>query len=240
MDRLLNKEAQDSFDATANLQSPEAVSQMHAEGFRRRQEVFWPRFLRNVAPPAVVLDVGSGSGGYTAILSEKGYRVVGLDFSFLTLRETKKRQRLSQLVCGDLSQIPFQSKFADAALVFGVMEFVTDVDTALYELHRVMKPDGLVFFIMLSSRSMHYRLGLKQAAVGYSNPARFSPREECIRLQNKGFSVEKLTPIFIAPSPWRPFALLLQALCKWRIRCWPLAHAFMIECKAHCPASSDQ
>lgn len=231
-DQYYSKDARDSFDATASLLSPESVGQMHPEGFRRRQEIFWPRFLKTVIRNATVIDIGCGAGSFTAAMEKNGYCAVGIDFSFVALREAKKRQGHIQLVCADISQIPFQSNLADAVLVFGVMEFVTDRDKALSEIHRILKPSGKVFLIMLSSHSLHHRLGLPQAAAGHPSPHRFSPRDECKRLEENGFHVDRLTPIFIMPFPGRPLALLLQALCRLKIRCWPLAHAFMIECKA--------
>ena len=224
-------EAKRSFDITAGLCTDAATGQMHPEGLRRRQETFWSRFASAATPPALVLDVGCGTGGYMAPLVEAGYDPIGVDFSLKALALAKHRYPECKVAAGDIRRLPIKDHSVDAVLAFEVLGFLSDPDEAIKELSRVLRPNGRVFLSMLSARSLHYRLGLKQTAIGIA-PNRFLVCRETRRLTDFGFTDIKATPIYIFPGVGRPVAKLLQIAHRLNIPCWPLAHAFMIEGQA--------
>lgn len=97
-----------------------------------------------------VLDVGCGPGFYVAELLERvgvTGAVVGVDVSSDMLNLARSR-------CGGHANVTFMEASAtalplddssfDAALSVQVMEFVDDVDAALAELRRVLRPGGQV------------------------------------------------------------------------------------------------
>ncbi|NUK32966.1 methyltransferase domain-containing protein [Streptomyces lunaelactis] len=117
-------------------------------------------------PAATVLDVGCGDGSAAATAARvlKGHRIVGVDWSQDALR--RAAPRLSQVVRGELTGggLPFASGSADAVLFSEVVEHLVDPDSALDELHRVLRPGG---HLMLSTPNLAawYNRGLLLAGV---------------------------------------------------------------------------
>ena len=108
------------------------------------------QFLRTLAPRTgeKVLDVGAGPGFLAAAIGNAvGHmgRVCGVDISEHLLAIARSH-------CADLSWVEFQQADAahlpfpsgdfDAAVATQVLEYVPDVDAALAELHRVVRPGG--------------------------------------------------------------------------------------------------
>jgi demethylmenaquinone methyltransferase/2-methoxy-6-polyprenyl-1,4-benzoquinol methylase len=68
--------------------------------------------------------------------------VVGLDFSERMLERARRKSSALEWVHGDLLELPFADGSFDAATVgFGVRN-VLDLEAALRELHRVLRPGG--------------------------------------------------------------------------------------------------
>jgi arsenite methyltransferase len=115
------------------------------------------------APGERILDVGCGPGFYVAeLLDEVGERgsVVGLDSSApmleLARRRTAGRENV-EFREADAVALPEGDADFDAALSVQVMEYVPDVESALAELWRVLRPGGriLIWDIDWSTLSMH-------------------------------------------------------------------------------------
>ena len=97
-----------------------------------------------VAPGDRVLDACCGTGDLAILAAQSGAWVVGLDFSKRMLERARRKSTSVEWLEGDLLELPFEAASFDAATVgFGVRN-VDDLDAALLELHRVLKPDGLV------------------------------------------------------------------------------------------------
>jgi demethylmenaquinone methyltransferase/2-methoxy-6-polyprenyl-1,4-benzoquinol methylase len=89
-----------------------------------------------------VLDAACGTGDLAiADLKAGASRVTGLDFSEAMLARARKKAPL-EWVQGDLLALPFADETFDAATVgFGVRN-VADIELALRELRRVLRPGG--------------------------------------------------------------------------------------------------
>jgi arsenite methyltransferase len=110
-----------------------------------------------------ILDVGCGPGFYVAELLEEvgptGW-VVGVDASPQTLALARRRTDGAdnvQLHQADATQLPVPDASFDAALSVQVLEYVADVDAALAELRRALRPGGrlVVWDIDWSTVSWH-------------------------------------------------------------------------------------
>jgi ubiquinone/menaquinone biosynthesis C-methylase UbiE len=109
------------------------------------------RFLP--APPAVVLDVGGGTGVHAFWLASKGYEVRLLDLVPLHIDYVRKSSAersklpLAEALAGDARSLPWTDSLADAVLLFGPLYHLTgreDRLSALREAHRVLKPGGVL------------------------------------------------------------------------------------------------
>lgn len=100
--------------------------------------------------PAVILDVGCGTGwGTQGLLKKyKKAKLLSLDLSPEMLRQTKARGgwfRKPELICADAQQMPLANASVD--LVFSnLMLQWCDYKKVFAEFQRVLKPDGLLMF----------------------------------------------------------------------------------------------
>ena len=108
------------------------------------------RTLRALLPrPAErLLDIGSGPGllarDMAKTVGEQG-RVTGLDASEAMLalaRDQCDGLGQTEFVAGDATSLPFDDGVFDGVTCTQVYEYVEDVDTALHELARVVRPGG--------------------------------------------------------------------------------------------------
>jgi SAM-dependent methyltransferase len=104
-----------------------------------------PLFEKYLTPNAVVLEGGCGLGNYVTYYSERGYRVIGLDFAQQALQTLRTRQPNLTLCGGDVARLPFADKSFDLYYSGGVVEhFEGGAESALREAHRVLKDDGVL------------------------------------------------------------------------------------------------
>lgn len=124
--------------------------------FERTQSLL-RRFLP--APPAVILDVGGGTGPYSRWLSGHGYTVHLVEPSAKllaqarNLAEKKRKTPLFQCHQGDARSLDFPDRCADAVLLFGPLYHLTrkaDRMRALREARRVLKKTGRIFVAAVS------------------------------------------------------------------------------------------
>jgi len=89
-----------------------------------------------------VLDACCGTGDLAVAAARAGGRVTGLDFSERMLERARRKSLAIEWIRGDLLELPFESAAFDAATVgFGVRN-VADLERALAELCRVLRPEG--------------------------------------------------------------------------------------------------
>jgi demethylmenaquinone methyltransferase/2-methoxy-6-polyprenyl-1,4-benzoquinol methylase len=95
-----------------------------------------------VQPGDRVLDACCGTGDLALAAEREGGVVTGLDFSPRMLERARRKSATVRWVEGDRLALPFDDASFDAATVgFGVRN-VADLDAALVELGRVLRPGG--------------------------------------------------------------------------------------------------
>jgi len=95
-----------------------------------------------VQPGDRVLDACCGTGDLALAAEREGGVVTGVDFSPRMLERARRKSETVTWVEGDLLALPFGDASFDAATVgFGVRN-VSDLDAALAELRRVLRPGG--------------------------------------------------------------------------------------------------
>jgi len=98
-----------------------------------------------------VLEVGCGTGFYTIKASEivKEGIVHSLDIQYSALAKVRKkveenRVKNVMLIMADAQNLPFKNQAFDLAFLVTVIGEIPKREKALKELHRVLKPDGLL------------------------------------------------------------------------------------------------
>jgi SAM-dependent methyltransferase len=98
-----------------------------------------------------VLEVGSGAGQCSRWIRSRGGRAYGLDLSFRQLQHSRRIDVDSGLsvpsVLGTATALPFADDSFDVVFSsFGALQFVSDIETAVAETARVLRPGGRYAF----------------------------------------------------------------------------------------------
>lgn len=101
--------------------------------------------------PAYILDAGTGTGAAvpTLFAKYKKAQVVTLDLSEKMLNQTGRHGnffRAPHLVCADIEQLPFEDEVFDLVFSSLSLQWCNDLNAALLEARRVLKPGGLFVF----------------------------------------------------------------------------------------------
>jgi len=105
------------------------------------------RVLRFLPPGSTVLDFGAGSGQQARRLSELGFRVAAVDVE----SSPYLAQSVFPVHTYDGRSLPFADRCFDVVMSSNVMEHVDDLPSALRELRRILKPDGVMLHVLPSS-----------------------------------------------------------------------------------------
>lgn len=122
----------------------------------RTQELL-TRFLPT--PPAVIFDVGGGSGVYAFWLTQQGYEVHLIDVVPLHIQQARNTSQaqpnypLASMEVGDARQLDRADNSVDVVLLFGPLYHLIERGerlAALREAYRILKSGGLVFTVGIS------------------------------------------------------------------------------------------
>lgn len=104
----------------------------------------------------VVLDLGSGTGFFTEILSSTFKQVLGLDIStkMLMFAKSKRSPEIFWLE-GDAHKLPLQDNSIDLIYSNLVIQWCDPLETVISEILRVLKPGGLFIFTTLVDGTLH-------------------------------------------------------------------------------------
>lgn len=93
-----------------------------------------------------VLDIASGEGYGSNLLSDYALKVVGVDISQEAVNHANSFYRKDNLTFfqGDVLNIPFESNYFDVIVSFETLEHISDHGQMILELHRVLKDDGIL------------------------------------------------------------------------------------------------
>jgi arsenite methyltransferase len=186
---------------------------------RRRQLV---REALAAARGERILDVGCGPGYYVAELAEQvtaDGHVTGIDASGPMLAVARDRcadVRNTDFHEGDATSLPFDDAEFDAAVSVQVLEYVPDVDTALAEIRRILRPGGRVALwdVDWGTLSMHSRDGERLERVRSAwdqhlvHP--WLPRTLGSRLRAAGFEDVRMEAHAFAAAGTDPEAYVVQ------------------------------
>ena len=109
----------------------------------------------NVNTGDLVLDIGCGEGRHSIGLHvDRGINAVGMDLSLEDMETARSRIKdfsvsdTNKSSCvfasGDIQHLPFEKNLYDAVICSEVLEHLESLDSAVSELVRVLKPEGVL------------------------------------------------------------------------------------------------
>jgi malonyl-CoA O-methyltransferase len=110
--------------------------------------------------PAVVVDLGAGTGRMTGELKKRYRRslVVAIDLALGMLHEARRHQqflRRFERVCADAMRLPLADASVDVIVSSLMLQWCDPPDQAFAEIRRVLKPDGFVAFSTFGPDTLH-------------------------------------------------------------------------------------
>lgn len=110
----------------------------------------------NLKQDEEIIDLGCGTGYYLFLLSSCGFKLnlTGFDNDTKALSEAKDSlSKKIKFIVGDLHKMPFKDNFFDKAVASEVLEHVEKDEQVLKEIHRILKPNGI---LVISVPSINY------------------------------------------------------------------------------------
>ncbi|WP_054857769.1 class I SAM-dependent methyltransferase [Vulcanisaeta sp. JCM 16159] len=121
-------------------------SQYYRHLYNELYEIFG-NYFDGIKIHSKVLDLGSGTGIWTMLLRKRGYHVVSLDISRVSLTKCVRSRRCSDPVQGDAVRLPFRAGFFDAVVAYGsVFNHIVKSEEAFREVSRVLSNGGYLLF----------------------------------------------------------------------------------------------
>lgn len=158
-----------------------------------------------------LVDVGSSFGWLEKeLLSiDKTIKIVGVEPDSKAVFFANKEIKGARFLVGDALRLPIESKFADMATLFDVIEHVpkNKEDVALSEVNRILKPKGLLF---LSTPNSNFFMNLLDPAF-YFGHRHYKFNNLKNFLNKSGFKIIKST---IKGGYWFSFYLIWLYITK--------------------------
>ncbi len=153
MDRDL-KSLRDSFNKTAEIYDKETETFHHKITEYITIENLLLELPQN--KEIKILDSGGGTGKYTILLKKLGYQVTLIDISSISINEAKKKADKNNVSIDAYVSNSEETIFPDNNFDFimmngGVISYTPNPDKLLKEVHRILKPKGLVYFDFLNT-----------------------------------------------------------------------------------------
>jgi cyclopropane fatty-acyl-phospholipid synthase-like methyltransferase len=123
----------------------------------------------HLGPGTRVLDIGCGDGGFCALAAGRGADVSGIDADAAVVAQARRRVPSADLRVGLMEALPWLDGEFDAVVGFNAFQYALDIDLALREAMRVLRPGGRVA-VCKWGRPRENELFLLAVAMGVGQP----------------------------------------------------------------------
>ena len=157
-----------------------------------------------------VLDVGCGDGQISRLLAAGGASVVGVDPTWNQIRVAHRRGGGAAYARSGAAELPFADESFDAVVACLVFEHIDDVDGAIAEVARVVRPSGRFSFFL------NHPL-LQTPGSGWIDDHTIEPPEQYWRIGPylvEQDTVEQVEPGVFIRFVHRPLSRYLNALAE--------------------------
>lgn len=167
------------------------------------------------------LELGCGTGVYLSDAADTAARAVGVDFSRTMLTAAVSRvDGRAELVQADVRALPFQDRSFDIVYSFATLYYVADLQAALDDVARVLRPGGLAVLELGNRNSLNSLVSRVQFRhAGWAQPQYVPLRRLRSMLAATGLRTLEWRCFQVLPmvgSPRRLFLLAPLLLMSWK------------------------
>jgi len=126
-----------------------------------------------------LLEIGCGTGHFSAHFAHKGFAVTGVDVSEAMVAVARQKNiKNSGFQVADAEHLPFKDKIFDVVAAITALEFVSDPVKVVSEMVRCVKqPGGALIFGVLNRLSAYNRSKQRKGTTMYASAKLFAPGE---------------------------------------------------------------
>ncbi len=100
--------------------------------------------LLHIDPNSIILDMGSGTGNYTAALQQITQSIIGIDISIEMIKQARIKYPMLNFIYGNILDLPFNSKTFDGVFAIQVLHHVKNKHSFLREAYRILQKDAYI------------------------------------------------------------------------------------------------
>ena len=143
------------YKTDAELNDYFTVDKFEEQNIRRRYQALLKFY--NIKDTDRVLEIGSGGGPALSVFKDKKFSYFPVDIPFENLNRIKNLEQMSQeqpentlssmgvyLAAADVYHLPFRGPSFNCIIMSEVLEHLDEAQTALMEINRVLKQDGVL------------------------------------------------------------------------------------------------
>ena len=175
---------------------------------RHKIDVLLDAVLKEQQPGARILDVGCGTGEYIRRANELGFKASGLEPAEAMRTVAINKNPGAPIVSGVATELPYPDESFDLVICIEVLRYLdqSDVQQALRELRRILRPGGTMFLTMVNRYALdgfylHYSLRrmMKASATERPHCEFVTPVELDREIRNVGFSAVEQRGVLLGP-----------------------------------------
>ncbi len=133
-----------------------------------------------------VMDVGAEAGRFSLIAANKKTTVVSLDVNYYALKRLKQKSREVNVILADARVLPIKDGVFDVVFMIEVLDYIPELEQALAECKRSLKPNASSVMSFGNSSSLKARLKAMQG-----KSYRHSYEEVMQGLSKTGFIIKR-------------------------------------------------
>jgi ubiquinone/menaquinone biosynthesis C-methylase UbiE len=197
----IEKYWKDSFDSSAlNDKDDHKIAQWSEHGLKRRIKYFRKIFYKTVpdSKDKIILDAGCGSGIYSMMVSNAGWKVISADYSLNMIKVTREKHAKTKnnsdlnLIVSDLNALPIKDNAINYVICFGVLQHLYDAELAIKEFARALPAGGT---LLINAPNKRFLLKRTQKLYNW-----YIPRTVGTVAIRNGFSTYNYDNLFIFPK----------------------------------------
>lgn len=148
----------------AEIGTPEFFERVEAHRYEKEWHIPTAADFQNTRGLRV-LEIGCGMGTDGAQFAKAGANYTGIDLTDAAVELARKRFQVSGLKgefrVADAERLDFAEASFDLVYSHGVLHHTPDIEAAVREIHRVLKPGGRAMVMLYHRGSYNYRVGIR-------------------------------------------------------------------------------